>query len=183
MGEPACLPDFSDIKVLHEHNMHYAYREVKSKCISIECKLHSMTFDDRPEFAKRLEQARKARGFKTAKDAARRFGWTYETYIQHEQGIRGISRAAKKYADAFRVSEAWLLTGEGDSQKSGAVTSQEEIVAFLRRIEGLPESAIETILGVIEIAKKNQDGSKPSVDRDEHQPEKAPHAVPPSRQR
>lgn len=68
-------------------------------------------------------------------------------------------------------------------QKSGAVTSQEEIVAFLRRIEGLPESAIETILGVIEIAKKNQDGSKPSVDRDEHQPEKAPHAVPPSRQR
>lgn len=73
-----------------------------------------MEFDDRPDFAKRLEQARIARGFGTAKDAARYFGWTYETYIQHEQGIRGISRAAGKYAKAFRVSEAWLLTGEGD---------------------------------------------------------------------
>jgi len=142
-----------------------------------------MTFDDRPEFAKRLEQARKERGFETAKDAARRFGWTYETYIQHEQGIRGISRAAKKYADAFRVSEAWLLTGEGDPQKAGTVTSQEEIVTFLRRIEGLPEAAIETILGVIEIAKKNQGGSTPPAGRDEHQPENGRHATSPSRQR
>lgn len=73
-----------------------------------------MQFDDRPDFAKRLEQARVSRGFLNAKDATRRFGWTYETYIQHEQGIRGISRAARKYADAFKVSEAWLLTGEGD---------------------------------------------------------------------
>jgi len=69
--------------------------------------------DDRPEAAKRLESARVKRGFATAKDAARYFGWVYETYIQHEQGIRGIGRQSKKYADAFRVSEAWLLTGEG----------------------------------------------------------------------
>lgn len=71
-------------------------------------------FDDRPEFAKRLEEARKRRGFKSARSASEFFGWKYETYIQHEQGIRGISRAAGKYAKAFRVSEAWLLTGEGE---------------------------------------------------------------------
>jgi hypothetical protein len=72
-----------------------------------------MSFDDRPEPAKRLQIAREARGIATPKEAATRFGWVYETYIQHEQGIRGISRAAGRYAKAFRVSEGWLLTGEG----------------------------------------------------------------------
>jgi SOS-response transcriptional repressor LexA len=76
--------------------------------------MQTMRTDDRPEPAKRLEVARLHRGFATAKDASRFFGWVYETYIQHEQGIRGIGRQSKKYADAFRVSEGWLLTGEGD---------------------------------------------------------------------
>lgn len=93
--------------------MRYAHSFVKSKCTSLSCKLHSMEFDDRPDQAKRLEQARKARGFGTPKKAATFFGWKYETYIQHEQGLRGISRAAGKYATAFKVSEGWLLTGEG----------------------------------------------------------------------
>lgn len=69
--------------------------------------------DDRPEPAKRLEQARIARGFKTAKDAANFFGWNYISYSQHESGERGITRAAGKYAAGYRVSEGWLLTGEG----------------------------------------------------------------------
>lgn len=94
--------------------MHNAYSLVKSKRISLACIMHTMTHDDRPEPAKRLEQARKNRGFKTPKDAARFFGWKYESYIQHEQGTRGIVRASGTYAKAFRVSEAWLLTGEGD---------------------------------------------------------------------
>ncbi|TRL35517.1 hypothetical protein [Rhizobium straminoryzae] len=72
-----------------------------------------MDIDDRPDEAKRLEQARKARNFATAKAAALYFGWTYETYIQHEQGTRGLSRAADRYARAFKVSKGWLLTGEG----------------------------------------------------------------------
>ncbi|ATU91422.1 S24 family peptidase [Phyllobacterium zundukense] len=73
-----------------------------------------MTFDDRPEAAKRLEQARIARGFKSAKDATTFFGWNYDTYAQHENGTRGIVRAADRYAKAYRVSQGWLLTGEGD---------------------------------------------------------------------
>jgi phage repressor protein C with HTH and peptisase S24 domain len=72
-----------------------------------------MKFDDRPEPAIRLEKARKKRGFATAKDAATFFGWSIHTYIQHENGTRGIGRAADRYAEAFHVSEAWLLTGEG----------------------------------------------------------------------
>lgn len=71
--------------------------------------------DTRPDAAKRLEIARRSRGFETAKDAARFFGWSYETYNQHENGTRGIVRAAGKYSQAFRVSEGWLLTGEGQA--------------------------------------------------------------------
>lgn len=81
-----------------------------------------MNFDDRPDAAKRLEEARELRGHKNPKDAARFHGWVYETYIQHEQGTRGISRAAGKYAEAFKVSKAWLLTGEGEPRPGKAST-------------------------------------------------------------
>lgn len=69
--------------------------------------------DTRPEPAQRLEQARIARGFKTARQATEFFGWSYVTYTQHESGERGIMRAVEKYAKAYRVSAGWLLTGEG----------------------------------------------------------------------
>lgn len=71
--------------------------------------------DYRPDYAIRLETARIKRGFTSARAAAQYFGWVYETYIQHENGTRGIGRSADRYAKAFRVSEAWLLTGEGDA--------------------------------------------------------------------
>lgn len=69
------------------------------------------------EQAARLREARERRGFKTAKQAAERFGFNYNTYSQHERGQAGISRAASAYAKAYRVSEAWLLTGEGSSDQ------------------------------------------------------------------
>ncbi|EHK56843.1 putative phage repressor [Mesorhizobium alhagi CCNWXJ12-2] len=75
--------------------------------------MHIMAYDDRPEPAKRLQIAREAAKFGTAKAAALRFGWNKDSYYQHENGTRGIGRAAAKYAKAFKVSEAWLLTGEG----------------------------------------------------------------------
>jgi len=68
------------------------------------------------EQAARLRQAREKAGFPTAKAAAERFGFNYTTYSQHERGQTGITRAAKSYAKAFKVSEAWLLTGEGDGR-------------------------------------------------------------------
>lgn len=81
--------------------------------------MQTMTHDEKPDAAKRLELARRTRGFQNAKDAAKYFGWKYETYIQHEQGIRGLTRQSGKYARAFRVSEGWLLTGEGDGPDEG----------------------------------------------------------------
>lgn len=68
---------------------------------------------EKPDAAQRLAHARKTRGFKSAKDAATFFGWPYVTYSQHESGERGIGRQSAKYATAYRVSEGWLLTGEG----------------------------------------------------------------------
>jgi SOS-response transcriptional repressor LexA len=80
-----------------------------------------MTYDDRPEPAIRLEQARKARGFERASDAADYFGWNYDTYIQHERGVNGLSRAGAKYAKAYGVSVGWLLTGDGPGPGERAV--------------------------------------------------------------
>lgn len=79
-----------------------------------------MTQDDRPEEAKRLEEARFKRGFATARNAAKYFGWNYTTYVQHENGTRGFTRASDKYAKAFRVSRGWLLTGEGEGPDGSA---------------------------------------------------------------
>lgn len=93
-------------------------------------------FDDRPDYAKRLEKARTDRGFKSARSAAEFFGWKYDTYAQHENGTRGINRAAGKYAKAFRVSEAWLLTGQGEAEAgrqvklAGFVGAGQEVYQF-----------------------------------------------------
>lgn len=117
-----------------------------------------MDDDSRPDFAKRLEQARIDRGFATPKDAARFFGWTYETYIQHEQGIRGISRASGKYAKAFRVSEAWLLTGEGDLNEP--LTAEESLL--LKAFGALSPQGRAALL---QVARTLEDAQLPQVAR------------------
>lgn len=67
----------------------------------------------RPEQALRLAEARRQRGFETAKEAADYFGWNYTTYSQHERGERGLTKkTADRYGRAYRVAAGWLLTGE-----------------------------------------------------------------------
>jgi hypothetical protein len=61
--------------------------------------------------ANRLVYARKRAGYETAVDAASAMGVAYPTYAAHENGVRGIGRAAAKYAKFFGVSLEWLLTG------------------------------------------------------------------------
>jgi len=64
----------------------------------------------------RLRIARIKAGYETAADAARTFGWTIVSYTAHENGTRGLRpQVARAYANAFRVSDAWLLTGTGDA--------------------------------------------------------------------
>lgn len=66
----------------------------------------------------RLQKARLKAGFETPSDAAKAFGWTVSTYISHENGTRGLrTDVATRYAKAFRVKPAYILTGEG-SQKA-----------------------------------------------------------------
>jgi phage repressor protein C with HTH and peptisase S24 domain len=57
-----------------------------------------------------LRRARLAKGYPSAAEAARAFGWNAVTYASHENGHRGITvPAAQKYARAFGVSVAELL--------------------------------------------------------------------------
>ncbi|WP_312809313.1 XRE family transcriptional regulator [Agrobacterium cavarae] len=63
----------------------------------------------------RLEEARKAAGYSTAREAADAIGVSYPTYAAHENGQRGLARAAERYARFFNVSLDWLLTGKGDA--------------------------------------------------------------------
>jgi len=63
----------------------------------------------------RLRKARLGAGFASARSAALHFSWTVSTYASHENGQSDFrSAAARKYAKAFRVPAAWLLTGEGN---------------------------------------------------------------------
>ncbi|MBI1425806.1 MAG: helix-turn-helix domain-containing protein [Gammaproteobacteria bacterium] len=60
----------------------------------------------------RLQEARKSAGYDNPTDAARAFGWTVSTYLAHENGSRGIRYdVAERYGKAFKVSAAWLLSG------------------------------------------------------------------------
>lgn len=66
--------------------------------------------------AARLKMARETAGFATAKAAAEAMGVSVSTYIQHENGSRGIPAArAARYARFFRTTPEWLLYGRGES--------------------------------------------------------------------
>jgi hypothetical protein len=58
--------------------------------------------------AERLREARKLRGFPSARAAQLRYGWS-SAYCSHENGTRGIGRAYREYARKFAVNPAWLL--------------------------------------------------------------------------
>lgn len=64
--------------------------------------------------ATKLRQLRLAAGFESAAAAARRYGWSLNTYKSHENGTRPISKkAAAMYANAYKVLEGWLLYNSG----------------------------------------------------------------------
>jgi phage repressor protein C with HTH and peptisase S24 domain len=112
-----------------------------------------MTYDDRPQPAIRLEQARKARGFQRASDASDYFGWKYDTYIQHERGVNGLSRAVKQYARAYNVSVGWLLNGEGPGPGENAALAPSVPVISWVSAGGLDDDGlIDEPIGAINVA-------------------------------
>lgn len=67
--------------------------------------------------ADRLQQARKKAGYETAKSAAEAMGVPVATYIQHENGARGLpATRAERYARFFRVQPEWLLYGKASAK-------------------------------------------------------------------
>jgi len=64
----------------------------------------------------RLQWARERAGFDSPTEAADAMGMEPPTYLGHENGHRGLSRAASRYADFYRVSLDWLLRGKGVPQ-------------------------------------------------------------------
>lgn len=66
------------------------------------------------EIHDRLRQARERANYKSARLAAEAMGVNYNTYAQHENGTRGLTKStAMRYARFFRADLAWLLTGKG----------------------------------------------------------------------
>ncbi len=110
-----------------------------------------MPSDDRPAPSKRLQQAREARGFKTVKEATDFFGWPYPSYAQHESGERGLSRSAGRYAKAYRVSEAWLLTGEGRGPTSKQGPVEVPLLSWVSAGDLLRDDVVDEILGTVRL--------------------------------
>ena len=48
-------------------------------------------------------------------------GVNHITYVQHENGLRGFTRHAERYARFFRVDLNWLLTGKGKPDRTGLI--------------------------------------------------------------
>lgn len=99
------------------------------------------------DLGKRLQAARIAAGFKTARQFADKHRSNPSTLTRHESGERGFNRStARHYAQEFGVSLAWLLTGEGrgpaDSTTVGhPATEYVEVVGAVQA--GIWREAIE----------------------------------------
>ena len=65
---------------------------------------------DERTMAERLRQARIDKGYGSAADAARAFGWAISTFTSHENGTRGFGvDEAKRYGRALGKNPGWLL--------------------------------------------------------------------------
>ncbi len=78
------------------------------------------------ELHDRLRMARKLAGFKVASEVARVLGIPKPTYYSHENGSRAFeSDMALRYAQFFRVSFEWLMTGRGDAKPTKGAAAVE----------------------------------------------------------
>lgn len=74
--------------------------------------------ESKEDKAARLREARLAtKNYPEASDAARAMGVGEPTYLSHENGWRGFSNNASRYADFYRVNLEWLLTGKGPMKR------------------------------------------------------------------
>ena len=101
--------------------------------------------------ANRLNAARKAAGFKSTRDAAIRFGWPPGLYSAHETAQRHFNaETGRAYADAFGVSDAWLMEGRGQ----GPATDQAREARFRLRKQQLANAPKRDAAGRLRVARR-----------------------------
>jgi hypothetical protein len=88
---------------------------------------------------------------------ARVEGWGLDTYTKHERGERGIGRAARKYAQALGVNEAWLLgLDDEDRRSNGAAAGLQMAINIVKEASVPaalnPHGATEQALKVVILA-------------------------------
>lgn len=78
--------------------------------------------------ASRLRALRIKKGFSTAADAAKAYGWNEHTYKSHENAVRGIRPdAARKYAAAYGSTAAHIM-GLGTANGSAGQNSVNHVI-------------------------------------------------------
>lgn len=110
-----------------------------------------MVMNNDQKIGARLKQARINAGFETAREAAASLGIPYPTYAGHENGSRGVVRAAPQYARRYRVTLDWLLTGKGDLYQADSMGKwKTQIQEGAREAAMLGASAVEIAEWVID---------------------------------
>lgn len=116
------------------------------------------------EISGRLKSARIRAGYTSASSAAEAMGVSGATYIQHENGARGVPRPKlERYARFFRVSPEWLTFGSrGDDVESHQlgprVFVKGEVAAGVwREAWEIPEDEWEAYTGRADVAVPLQD--------------------------
>lgn len=103
----------------------------------------------------RLRLAREAAGFESASDAANAMGAKVPTYIHHENGTSGLSRAGARYARFFGVSYEWLMQGRGDMKAPASANVArlpiEGVVGAGARVEMFPDPAGDQEFGTVDL--------------------------------
>lgn len=118
----------------------------------------------------RLEAARIAAGYDSAKAAAEAMGVPVASYIQHENGTRGLTNArAARYARFFKTTPEWLLyarKGGGDPSVNDLESMIEavlsELVTFETRLGDLPRIVAPSLHEQIERFRVDRTTPPPS---------------------
>lgn len=135
----------------------------------------------------RLKKARANAGYTSPTEVSDAFrDINKNTYISHENGNRAISKkAAARYAEAFQVDPGWLLYGVNSGESSSVkIRGEQQILAMLKRIEGLNDQDVSIALSVILNAiRVNASSQSPSQQHDQLVPATPPHGSKPSSQR
>lgn len=80
--------------------------------------MSSKLINEKQAIANRLQAARKALGYRSARSFSLKNDQPVTTFRQHETGERKLDAISiRKYCDAMGVNESWLLTGSGQVLK------------------------------------------------------------------